>query len=408
MGLYRSMAGEVRLRLIGADIPKSLLFINAAQIPVWNVTMNGELEADLSVSRKNYRKVKGIAQRRGDRLTTVSRRGAYWTVKRMLLRPLLTGGFLLLFLMTGLLSGRILFVSVEGNSQIPDRLILEAAKESGIRFGAVRRQVRSEVMKNELLAQLPELQWAGVNTYGCTAVITVRERTVTEQTATMPGISSLVAHRDGVILSCNVTEGTPLCVPGQAVKEGQVLISGYADRGLSVSATHAQGEIFAVTRRNVRAVTLAFQSARRENRGTQTKYSLLIGKKRINFYKGSGISGAGCVKMYSKYVLSLPGGFSLPVALIRETITDSVLADIAVTEEAAAVQLSSFAEKQLKQIMIAGTVTQREESVVSDTGCYRLEGIYACTEMIGRRQEEMIGEYHGKDNGTDRERGSGG
>lgn len=36
-------------------------------------------------------------------------------------------------------------------------------------------------MKNALLSAIPELQWAGVNTYGCRAVISVRERTLPER-----------------------------------------------------------------------------------------------------------------------------------------------------------------------------------------------------------------------------------
>jgi len=62
----------------------------------------------------------------------------------------------------------------------------------------------------------------------------------------------------------------------------------------------------------------------------------------------------------------------------------------------------------LKESMVSGSITDSSVAVTAAPDCYLLEGWYACTEMIGGRQEEMIGEYNGKSDGTDRERGSGG
>ena len=92
----------------------------------------------------------------------------------MLFRPVLLAGLGILFLLAMYLPSRVLFIRVEGNMQIPDRQILAAAEECGIRFGASRREVRSEKVKNALLSSVPQLQWAGVNTAGCVATISVR------------------------------------------------------------------------------------------------------------------------------------------------------------------------------------------------------------------------------------------
>jgi hypothetical protein len=48
------------------------------------------------------------------------------------------------------------------------------------------------------------------------------------------------------------------------------------------------------------------------------RYSILLGKKRINFYKGSGIYDGSCVKMVSQYHLTLPGDYVLPVTVVKE------------------------------------------------------------------------------------------
>ena len=65
------------------------------------------------------------------------------------------------------------------------------------------------------------------------------------------GVGSIVASRDGVITSITTTKGTPLCKAGQAVKAGQILISGYTDCGISIRADPAEGEVFAETYREM-------------------------------------------------------------------------------------------------------------------------------------------------------------
>ena len=53
---------------------------------------------------------------------------------------------------------------------------------------------------------------------------------------------------------------------------------------------------------------------------TVNRYSLLIGKKRMNLSNYSGISYAGCDKIYEDYSIVLPGGYILPIAFCIEQI----------------------------------------------------------------------------------------
>ena len=408
MDIYQSMAGTIRIRLTGADVMTSLSDISALGTVISNITVLGELQAEFSVQRKDYRTLRRYAERKGDNLERIGQNGTYWMIKKACSRPVLVICCMVLVLLALIVPERILFVSVDGNEIIPERLILEEAEECGLRIWAKRRDLRNEQIKNRLLAELPDLQWVGMNTFGCHAVITVRERSAKASRQDSPGISSIVAARDGIILSCTVTKGTCLCKVGDAVRSGEKLISGYSDLGLTVGGTDAEGEIFASTKRNLTVVTPQNNVRRTAEAKKAVYYSLIIGKKRINFYKGSGISDGSCVKMYSKYVLSLPGGYELPIIFLKETVLTCSLTASEIQEETARVQMSQFALEYLMQHMIAGSVAEKREISELTPSGFRLEGSYICTEMIGRRQEEMIGENHGKDNRTDRERGSGG
>ena len=127
---------------------------------------------------------------------------------------------------------------------------------------------------------------------------------------------------------------------------------------------------------------------------TEKKYSVIIGKKRINFYKGSGISDASCDKMYSESYVTLPGGFKLPIIIVTETVTYYENDEVTLSKPS----LSQFASRYLTQQMVAGTVDYRWEIDASDDQLYTLEGKYACTEMIGQvRSEEIIKPYEQHD-----------
>lgn len=392
MGFFRSLTGTVLVELVSADIPGALIAIAERNIPVYAVRTRGELAIRMEVGREDYRLLSEICRKRGEKLSVLGRKGVYWTGKRLLHRPVLVLGVIMLLAAVVYLPTRVFFVKVEGNVSLPENQILEAATESGIRFGASRREVRSERMKNALLEALPQLQWAGVNTSGCVATISVRERAVQEEAEELEGVSSIVAVCDGVILSSTVTSGNALCQPGQAVEEGQVLISGYTDLGLTIRATRAEGEVFARTRRELRVVTPSEWVRQGQIREVREDYSLIVGKNRINLWKDSGICDGSCDRMYEEYYVTLPGGFQLPIALVKETVTVRETEPTEIPPEEAQELLSLFVESYLRSQMVSGRILLRSEGITGTDGAYLLEGEYLCTEMIGRQRQEKIGE----------------
>lgn len=404
MGIWNRLSGMVTVELVSADLPGAYDAINSGSIPVYRVSQSDPLTARFTLSRKDFAAVEQLAQSRGEKLTVLKRKGVYWALQTFLRRPVLAAGFMLLLSLTVLLPTRVLFVEVSGNQRIPARSILEAADACGIRFGASRRLVRSERMKNELLSRLPELQWAGVNTYGCVAVITVTERPQAEEPE-QTGVGHIVACTDGVIYSCTVTQGTALCEVGQAVVKGQLLISGYTDCGACILAKRAQGEVYAQTLRSLTTVTPDTAAEKQASSGSWRRYSLILGKKRIFFWKGSGICQGSCDRIYTQYRLTLPGGFALPVAVCVEEVTpyETVPQPQPCPQE----MLHGFSRRSLTQQMTAGEISEEDTIVLHGNGVWILEGQYICREMIGRQIREQIGDYHGENTGTNGERGTG-
>lgn len=389
------MAAWMILKLTAGDSGAAIDAIASAGFPLYDIKLESELTFLCRIQRSDYEPIQKLSERKGWKLQIKSRKGAFWRFKALFKRPVLLLFICFIALLSISLPGKIMKVEVEGNIRIPDNRILEAASRSGIGFWADRREVRSEKVKNTLLGELPELQWAGVNTYGSRAVITVRERQPDGQKHNDYLVSSIEAIRDGIILSTVATRGNCLVSPGQAVRAGDTLISGIIDLDTVVRMTRAEGEIFAQTRRNLTVKTPELISIRTVEGRTTEKFFLILGKKRINFYKGSGISDSSCVKMYTKYVLTLPGGFTLPLMLIKETVSPCVLSCSRRDESGIREEMSQFAKDYLKQLMIAGVIADADEELIRNDG-WILTGSYECQEMIGRVKPEEIGVYNGK------------
>ena len=378
-----------KVEITSADTIGLLNMIISSGVHIVNVEHCGELTVRFDVLDRDVEKVCVLSGRFGGSVKKLEKKGILWAMTAVKKRPAFVAAVMILLLLFIFLPTRVFFVSVEGNTTIPANKIIEAAADCGIQFGASARQIRSEKMKNALLQKIPQLQWAGINTSGCTAIISVKEKTEPEsQHSSANQVSSIVAALDGIIQHCTVYQGNPLCKTGQAVKAGQILVSGYTDCGIYVQATRADAEIRALTSRELQVVTPQNALIRGEMITQKTEYSIRLGKKLIKLTKDSGILGTTCAKIYLEEYVHLPGGFTLPVALVKETTFVYAQADLSTPDDSDD-WLYSFAETYLQGQMIAGEIISAQSNLEVVDGSTCLNGRYACIEMIGRVKYEQ-------------------
>ncbi len=396
MSLENSIRGRTVLEIVSASLPEALSSLSADGIFLENVQYLSQLTVTCTAERKDVPRIREILTRKGASVKVIKHIGLRVLLPGIFKRPVILFGFVILLLLTALLPTRVLFISVEGNTDISETSILDAAERAGISFGALRKNMRSESVKNALLEEIPELEWLGINTFGCNAVISVKERQAEKRDDKAPGVTSIVSERDGVITRCTVLKGNQLCKPGDAVKKGQVLVSGYTDCGIGILAQQAEGEIFAKTRHYISAVSPEILSVRESDGREVKRISLILGKKLINLFQDSGIYGSTCVRMYKEYYMTLPGGFQLPVGLLLET---SHYYDITPSEKQSECKhdfINREAERYLRGHMIAGDVLASNPSFLCTADVCILNGTYICEEMIGRNQNEEIIRYNGE------------
>lgn len=378
-----------QLKIVSANVSAELRRLNEQGFALYDIENIDELTVQVFVSGREYKDIMRILEKSGAQVKLLNDSEYHFSGLRFWKRPVLFIGVLMIFLASLSMSTRVLFVRVEGNEQVPARLIQEQAANCGIHMGAKSSTIRSEKVKNQLLEAIPQLQWAGVNTTGCVATIRVEEKSPPiDQAAPKDKVTSIVASDDGIVESVTVTSGNGICTVGQAVKAGQTLISGYTDCGILIKASQAKGEVYAKTLHSLHAVTLSKSIARTKETKTEVSYSLKIGKKLINFDKGSGISPSTCVKMYEESYVRLPGGFVLPISLICQTTVfyDTVSCVSAVPQQ----QYEKNVEEYLLSQMVAGKILRTDVQVDTYEDYTVLTGQYLCSEMIGRTKIEQV------------------
>lgn len=388
---------RIKVEITSADLTSLLWQLSNCGITLFELKQSGDLSAIFSVKESDFSILEELVTRRADSIRIIKRsivRQAFRSIGR---RSVFLFGITVLLLLAIYLPTRVLFITVEGNITIPTQQLIQKAEECGIRFGASRKLVRSEQAKNSLLNHIPQLQWVGVNTQGCTAVISIEEKTPEYAMDGQKVVSSIVAQQDGIITDLTVRSGNPMCHVGQAVQEGQILVSGYTDCGLMVQAVQSDADIMAQTIRKMDIITPTNSIRRVDKRREDKIFVLQIGKKLIKLHNGSGISDGSCVKMYSKKYMELPGGFQLPIALITVEYIHYSSVPVLMSHEQGSALLTSGARREVLNQMVAGCILQEDTVMISEDGCYRLVGEYTCTEMIGKTVHEESFYTNGKD-----------
>lgn len=386
MGLFRSISGMVRVILTSADLPRLLGKLRLAGLELTDVEQIDMLRAKLTLPRKDLDRARSICNAGGGRLEILEKRGLYWAFRGLYRRPVLVLGLSLIFFLSLYLPGRILFVQVEGANAVPKELIVEQARACGVHFWARSGDIRSEKVKNSMLSAIDGLRWVGVKIQGCVAVIQVREQQMqTQQLPQCPG-AGLVAQRDGIISSITVTRGTAKCAVGDAVRRGQLLISGYTDCTTHIRAEQAEGVITALTVRDLTLIRPTDVRKRVQVTAVTKKYCLIIGKKRINFYQGSGILDTSCARIYEQWYLTLPGGFTLPLAIGREIWTAYAAEETRLPDE----DLAPAAQAWLLEQMPGGEILHCHQTQSQQQSTTVFTGRYICREPLGVLRVEEI------------------
>lgn len=381
------LTGTVTLTIVGACPEDCLTRLAAHSVGFRQLRRIDDLTIRLTVSDRDVAIVRRCAQKAMCSVEVQEASGLVPAVRAMGLRvfyPLVLLGMLLLVLW---LQTHIFFFSVSGNETVPAERILWVLEEYGIKFGVPADAVDLNAVKNQVLAELPELGWITINTEGASAEVVVRERAEKPAISRASGPANVTAKKSGLITEVEVTGGTAQVQKGSIVEKGDLLISGITNLDKTLLLTRAEGEVYARTWNRVQAL-YPENAMEKIYTGRETVgYSITIGKKTLNFYKTSGISYDNYDKIMESSVLTLPGGYAFPVTVTKICFREYTLQPVGWTEEEIQAQLERAALTQIQSELVAGTILDQRFSFLEKDGALELQGIVECQEEIGTTVE---------------------
>ena len=317
-GVVNRLRGQVRLR-VETDYPERVMNLcSERNIAFWDLQWQEEREFTCWMSRSGA----AALRRRTDQLqcviTPIERRGLPYWLGHLGGRPALAVGVVSCAMGLFLGSFFIWEFRVEGNTTVPTERILRSLESHGVGIGSFGLSLDGEDLRNRVLLDIPELSWLTVNVSGCRADVQVRERVPAPEIIARKPPSNLIARRGGLVLEVHSQGGVKAVVPGMSVEQGQLLLSGVEDTD-TFGARMLAG-LGSVTARTWYTLTLELPMEARYKvyEEEQTRYALVFGRHRVNFYGNSSIEGAGYDKIQERIPLRFLG-VSLPVTVVRET-----------------------------------------------------------------------------------------
>ncbi len=376
--------GYMRISISGASPEWCLNKLHEEGISFWNMEQVDEFTVLISVFCSQKETVLRLAERTMCNAECIGIYGMPYVLRGVKKRPILVIGTIMILLTTTLLPNYVWFYSVEGNSTVPAEEILRAAQEAGVRFGTRGKEIVPQTVKNRVLGQIPKLSWLTVTQSGGCAKIVVRERVEMPTMIDRREVREMVAIRDGVVDEITVLDGSAAVTLGQAVIKGETLISGFVDLEYKIRATSADGEVFARTSYEISSATPAKIQKKTYTGKAETSFYLILGNNRIKISPGSGISSYKCDKMTKEYPLTLPGGWTFPVRLVKEVSREYVCTEETVAPALGDSLLQNSTLTRISKTMLAGQVLEDDLVCREEDGLYRLSGTVYCREMIGK------------------------
>ena len=287
----------------------------------------------------------------------------------------------------------ILTVEVTGNETVTDREIISQLRLCGVSQGTWGPGVNIREVENRMMLAMNELTFCSLNVFGTRAEVIVREREPGPTLRDEVTPADVVAVTDGVITHIEPWNGDAMFQEGEAVLEGDVLISGEMVMDLhpmvwegeaGTRLVHAEGRVLAHTRRTLTA-SLDLQAPVKAYTGeVSQRYALSVWGRRMNFYQNSGIPYDRCDIITRLKTWTPLKDRMLPIQWEKTTYRAYTLTTAPVDPAKAETMLKARLMESLEGVMKEGEILSADYQTEREGDVLTVTLLAQCSEEIGR------------------------
>ncbi len=279
----RYLKGYLKISVSGDYFERILNIAAISRISIWQTRLckNGLVTY---ISIDDFKKLRVLLRKSKCKVHILKKYGLPFKVNKSKNRIGIYIGIILLFATLVFLQNKIWVIEVTGNKNINAQEIIHGCQKIGITEGINKTQINTKRDRERLMLVCDGLAWASLNIEGCVLNVNVTEIDA-KDTSNLP--TNLKADFDGIIKKIDVTTGNCVVKIDDAVKKGDILVSGIIDHKNETVFTKSQGSVFAETVRDF-SFYQAYQSEKELKSGKKAKKSVLeILSLKLPLYLGS-------------------------------------------------------------------------------------------------------------------------
>lgn len=249
LNFIRFIRGYVRIKVEKDGVERFINLCSFNKIVIWGIK-NSSQGFFVNIKVTDYKKLKSLRKTINfpPKFRIQRKYGLPFILKSYEERKGLAVGIILSLLLLNLLSSFIWDVKVVGNENIPTSKIIATCEELGVKKGIRKRTIDTYNLKPDLILKCDGIAWCSFNVEGSVLTIDISEAKDSAKDQKISP-SNIVATTDGVIISAEVAKGTRLIENGQAIRKGDLLVSGAINYGEKTDFIQSEGTIIAETDR---------------------------------------------------------------------------------------------------------------------------------------------------------------
>ncbi len=296
----------------------NLCFAHGIQYRGFEVDEDGRIQfvCDLLSAKK----LKKRCREKGIAIEQAGITGLPWLLYRLAHRPGMILGTLLCILLLIASTRFVWDIRITGNETMSREEVLEELKQEGFFVGTYIPSVEENTLSNRILLHSKRIAWISVYMRGTVGVVQIVEYDAppTEEESNKP--ANLIAKYDGQIEYVELYRGNCIVRTGQAVRKGELLVSGlYDSPGTGFAWTRANGHVFARTEHELLIqIPLSYEEKvyQEEESGG---FLLSFFDFSLNFSKKCGNEGCECDIIEKEKCFSFFGEHPLPLSVTYYT-----------------------------------------------------------------------------------------
>lgn len=249
MKLIHFFFGLIYFQAVGGFSERFINLCKLNKVRLYNLREeNGVLYAATTI--RGFKKIRLCAKKSGMRIKVISKKGLPFIYAGISARNGLFIGVAAMCFLLFFYSRCIWRIDVKGNEKIKSEAVISVLEENSVKLGTMKKDIKNEEIKLKLYEKIPDIAWVNLKIDGSRLLVDLREVT---QKPKKEGENycNIVAARDGIIKKIVLYDGQSLLKEGEAVKEGQIVVSGIKTHENAHLNTfhHAKAEVYAETKR---------------------------------------------------------------------------------------------------------------------------------------------------------------